>query len=758
MRMSGLALASLVPGVGSLMAADINLTASGAYFASGAGWSNAVAPSAGNAYFTNNYNLLTDISSSNYTFGGDSLTVGSGSGLFVIRTTGTVTFGDLRINGGSVQNWGAYAPAIATLAGKITLTNFGYIRPSEGRNIRVSSVIDGPGALRVRAGKVILNAANGYTGGTLVETDGTYGSSAEVEKDFGLGTGDVVLQSGATLKLSGGTVHNYIGDGASLVLPSGMTAGSVNLAFGGTDRIDALSLNGGTTWVTEGTWGSLTSSATHKNAVFAGNGILQVGPPSMVTNSLGEKFINPWTETFNAARLSSDWTLVKGGAGMALVNGNLALSTYRSGVNKIQPLVRSTFEKLYGRYEAIVYTHTLPGVCNAFYTVKPTEQPAGTQFEWQEIDILEIMGDQTPMQNVIWGTGTTKRSPTATAKIPDGWHMWAMEWTPNNISFYLDGKLLLVKPSDSFQNATARTMYAQKVDISNWIPDLAIYPPSNPVSTMLVDKFTYYELDMKTIQSTAYNAVGGTVTSNGGVVSDLHAGDSLRYNAVNLTGHRNVTFEVASAKSNRTIQVRTGSAIGPIIATVPVPNTGGWGGYDYFTKASANLTATGTADLFFTFTASTDVTDPVASIRNVHFHGSQPTSLSRRDIIHAVDADAFHGDAVASADDLVMSTKDGSYLRFDNIDFTGVTKITLEIARNGPATPAHTISLRLGSEAATPIASTTAPASTGAWRTYQLVDIPIPSVASTSASLWITFECSDFRASAGNLRSIRFTR
>ncbi len=762
-----------------------NLTGSGVYFGDGTGWSVGGSPNSGYNYFTGGFNLLTPTSSSGpLTFLGNRLTVGPGAGLLVIRIPGTVIVPDLRLNGGSVQNWGAYSPAMPILAGKITLNNFGQIRPSEGRNLQVDAVIDGSGQLRVRAGKVVLNASNLYAGGTHLESDPSYPATVEVKKAQGLGFGDVRLDAGAKLILNAPSTQDYIGDGAALILPASPTLGMVDLNFSGTDRIDALYMGG--VLLTEGTWGGAASSATHKIAAFTdtGTGVLQVGPPSVITNSLGEKFINPVSHRFNGPTLDGANWAVHGSGGNSMSGESLVLSTYRVGTNKIQPMVRSKFETLYGRYEGIIYTHTLWGVCNAFYTVKPTQFGPehgvnnGNQMEWQEIDILEVMGDQTPMQNVIWGfvdeipdpDRGIDRSPSASAKVTDGWHMWAMEWTPNNISFYLDGKLLGTKPSDSFNNATAKTMYPQKIDLSNWIPDLNAYSPDNPVSTMLVDRINYYPLDMKTIDSTAYtSSSGGPVVVNGNRLTDLNAGESVKYAAVNLTGYRNVTFEIASAHSGRVIEVRKNNPTnGEIIATVQVPNTGGWGvaddyhDFDDFTKASADLKATGTEDIFLTFKAPSGDTNPIANIRKIHFHGSQPTSNSRDRLIHAVNSLHMGGGAVKSPqnEDHVSTLKTGAFIRFDNIDFTNVTNIKLEIARHGPANPVHKIQLRKGAVNAPVFAELIAPASTGAWRTYQVVEVPVITAmpTDTNTSLWITFDCTDANASAGNLRSIRFTR
>ncbi|MFA6959840.1 MAG: PEP-CTERM sorting domain-containing protein [Opitutaceae bacterium] len=253
---------------------DITLTAGGS-FSTATGWSDGLAPHAGGAYFTGGYNLTTDVSTASFTFGGDSLTVGTGGGVFAIRTTATVTVGDLRLNSGGIQNFIGYTP---TLAGAITLTGYGQINPSQGRTLRVSATIGGSGELRAKSGIVVLTSANNYLGGTLVQADTTYGSVLDVQHDGALGSGNVTLLLGGTsLKLSGGTTNNYINDSASLILATGIADSSISLSFVGTDAIGSLSFDGGNTFAANGTWGAVGSGATHTSSLFTGAGLLLVG-------------------------------------------------------------------------------------------------------------------------------------------------------------------------------------------------------------------------------------------------------------------------------------------------------------------------------------------------------------------------------------------------------------------------------------------------------------------------------------------------
>ncbi|MBA3481095.1 MAG: autotransporter-associated beta strand repeat-containing protein, partial [Pirellulales bacterium] len=121
-----------------------------------------------------------------------------------------------------------------------------------------SGVISGPGKFRrmTAGGTTVFTGANTYEGGTTVE-DGTLtvsGASAT------LGVGDVTV-TGGTLSISSG-VTNAIANTATLSVSG---AGIVNLGTGINDLIAALSL-GGVAQTNAGTYGSLASSATFKNA------------------------------------------------------------------------------------------------------------------------------------------------------------------------------------------------------------------------------------------------------------------------------------------------------------------------------------------------------------------------------------------------------------------------------------------------------------------------------------------------------------
>ncbi|MFD9969003.1 ThuA domain-containing protein [Streptomyces sp. NPDC059011] len=65
--------------------------------------------------------------------------------------------------------------------------------------------------------------------------------------------------------------------------------------------------------------------------------------------------------------------------------------------------------------------------------------------------------------------------------------------------------------------------------------------------------------------------------ANGGrTVGDVHDGDWISFKPYNLTGTTKLTARISSGGAGGFLEVRTGSAGGPLLGSAPVPVTGGW--------------------------------------------------------------------------------------------------------------------------------------------------------------------------------------
>ncbi|KIF72554.1 glycosyl hydrolase [Streptomyces sp. AcH 505] len=87
--------------------------------------------------------------------------------------------------------------------------------------------------------------------------------------------------------------------------------------------------------------------------------------------------------------------------------------------------------------------------------------------------------------------------------------------------------------------------------------------------------------------------------SGGRTLGYIENGDWAGYSQASLNGVKSFTAKVSSAGAGGTVQIRSGSATGPVIGSVAVPNTGGW---ETFRTVSTTLPGTATGPLYLTFT------------------------------------------------------------------------------------------------------------------------------------------------------------
>ena len=105
------------------------------------------------------------------------------------------------------------------------------------------------------------------------------------------------------------------------------------------------------------------------------------------------------------------------------------------------------------------------------------------------------------------------------------------------------------------------------------------------------------------IEAECYTSMLGIQTENCSEgtlnVGYINNGDWLAFNGLNLTGMKSIKARVSGKTNGSTIEVRTGSETGTLIATIPVSNTGG---NQTWVTDSVNLaTVTGTQNVFLVF-------------------------------------------------------------------------------------------------------------------------------------------------------------
>jgi hypothetical protein len=147
------------------LAVTVTMTANDPFgissFNSAGMWSDGLAPSAGKDYSTVGYLLRTSIVAGNYTFAGDTLTVGGGSGggafvpgvdnnnAFINKTPNSpiITVNNLILDASTIRD-GMGTMDIWTIAGNIYVTSNGG-NFNSGCHLNVNSAISGPGPIYI---------------------------------------------------------------------------------------------------------------------------------------------------------------------------------------------------------------------------------------------------------------------------------------------------------------------------------------------------------------------------------------------------------------------------------------------------------------------------------------------------------------------------------------------------------------------------------------------------------------------------------
>jgi fibronectin-binding autotransporter adhesin len=229
------------------------------------------------------------------------VTVNNG-GQIVFSTAGAITLGAGSVYLNGTGN-GTFPAAIRADQPGMSITNPIVLQSDASisvihtaNSLTLPGVISGPGRLEMGTmpgdrndqGTLTLQAANTYTGGTLV----TQGKMIVSGTAATLGTGNVTVDgvtaggngstAGGILEIATG-VTNAIDDAASVILTGGGPAagtadgGSMALDAGVNEVVNGLVLGG--TPQAFGTYGSTASAATFKNDdYFSGTGILTVAP------------------------------------------------------------------------------------------------------------------------------------------------------------------------------------------------------------------------------------------------------------------------------------------------------------------------------------------------------------------------------------------------------------------------------------------------------------------------------------------------
>jgi len=191
-------------------------------------------------------------------------------------------------------------------------------------------------------------------------------------------------------------------------------------------------------------------------------------------------WILTWSDEFNGANGSSPdstkWVVESGGNGWGndeleyytarsqnvhQENGNLVIEAVKERFNGSDGVQREytsarlktegLFRQQYGRFEARIQIPAGKGLWPAFWMLGDDYSTVGWP-KCGEIDIMESIGSEAnSIRGTLHGPGYTGLPALTTAyKLPhgrfsDGFHVFAIEWEPRAVRFYVDAELYATK-------------------------------------------------------------------------------------------------------------------------------------------------------------------------------------------------------------------------------------------------------------------------------------------------------------------------
>ena len=210
---------------------------------------------------------------------------------------------------------------------------------------------------------------------------------------------------------------------------------------------------------------------------------LQPPKPDAAPPANSKKWVLTWSDEFNGPNGSAvdpaKWSVVTGGNGFGnheleyytarpenvrQEDGNLVIEAIKQTFTGPDGVTRNytsgrlktagNFAQKYGRFEARIRIPSGKGIWPAFWMLGDNISTA----QWPgcgEIDVMESIGAQATVYGTLHGPGysgdhglSSKYSPL-TGRFADEFHIYAVEWEPREIRFYVDDHLYSTRtPSD----------------------------------------------------------------------------------------------------------------------------------------------------------------------------------------------------------------------------------------------------------------------------------------------------------------------
>ena len=215
----------LIPGLALALApharsANVTLNATdplgSSSFNTALNWSNAAAPSAANDYIVNIQRLRTPVTGADYTFAGNSLTIGTTTGNMSYKTLGSriITVNNLVLSGGLIDHLQGSSETF-TLAGTLSVTGTGSRIAATQGPVVITAPISGTGDLTFTGGnatfRTTIAGTNTHTGNVTITGFVTASDTSSLAFTIGAsgvnnsisGAGTVAFNGAFNLNLTG---------------------------------------------------------------------------------------------------------------------------------------------------------------------------------------------------------------------------------------------------------------------------------------------------------------------------------------------------------------------------------------------------------------------------------------------------------------------------------------------------------------------------------------------------------------------------
>jgi beta-glucanase (GH16 family) len=254
-----------------------------------------------------------------------------------------------------------------------------------------------------------------------------------------------------------------------------------------------------------------------------------------------------------------------------------------------QPTTAQHVQK-YGYFEIRARTQRGGGIHSAWWMIGAQQDVvngSGSQ-QTAEVDIFENVGRDpaNPLVNLLRWSDPNLSQDTGVYNLgfnaADAYHVYGFEWTPNDMKFYADGRLIKTfNQSPRYPMLTLLGIYEKRVN--GWTGP---FDPSIPYPKVFsIDYFRAYqkiptlpytvEADDAALLGSARSAP--VVNASGGRVAGWLGqgyGNRAVYNGLYApsTGNRKLTLRYASGETRSvTYQVNGGAPV-----TISLPSSGGW--------------------------------------------------------------------------------------------------------------------------------------------------------------------------------------